>query len=124
MYTDNALLFSRNVIPSMRGLRGQKWAALVDRIAVLPECHEDTLAFMLMMINLNGCLGCETDSYRAMRGCGSCAHQTIRRFKGSDEELMELFEDSLEQVRLFARKGTPVSRMIQREGNIVSIHSL
>jgi hypothetical protein len=124
MYTDNALLFPRNVIPSLRTMRGQKWEALVDRVALLPECHEETLAFMLMMINLNGCAGCETDSYRAMKGCVGCAHQTIRRFKGTDEELLELFADALLQVQVFASKGTSISKMIQPEKNFVSINAL
>lgn len=121
MYTDNALLFPRHVIPSLRSLRGQKWETLVERISALSECHEETLAFMMMMINLNGCMSCETDSYRAMRGCGACAQQTLRRYKGSDEELIQLFEEALEDVRNFAQRGTPVSRMIQN--NLIPVDS-
>ncbi len=126
MYTDNALMFPRHVIPSLRGLRGQKWQVLVDRVVSLSECHEETLAFMLMMINLNGCLACETDSYRAMRGCCACAQQTLRRFKGDDDDLMKLFEDSLEDVRAFARKGKPVSQLIKSKPapNFVAVSAL
>lgn len=102
MYTDNALLFPRHVIPSLARLRGPEWQQLVERVASLPERHEDTLAFMLMMIRLNGCMSCETDSYRAMRGCSACAHQTLRRFKGSDAELLDLFEQARHDVLSFA----------------------
>lgn len=102
MYTENALLFPHHEIPSLRSLRGKKWAELVDRIVKLPETHEETLAFMLTMIRLNGCMACETDSYRAMRGCDACAQQTLRRFKGDDLELIELFEDALGDVRRFS----------------------
>lgn len=102
MYTDNALLFPHEVIPSLRNLRGQTWAKLVDRIIKLPETHEETLAFMLLMIRLNGCLACETDSYRAMRGCAACAHQTLRRYKGEDDELIDMFNHALEDIRTFA----------------------
>lgn len=113
MYTDNALMFPRHIIPLLRSLRGQQWQGLVDRVAALPECHEESLAFMLMMIQLNGCLSCETDSFRAMRGCCACAQQTLRRFKGSDDDLLALFDASLDDVRAFARKGKPVSQLIK-----------
>jgi hypothetical protein len=64
----------------------------VDKISALPEMHPDKLAFMLMMIRLDGCLRCDADSYRAMRGCGLCARQIVRRFKGSDEDLIKQFD--------------------------------
>jgi hypothetical protein len=102
MYTDNELLFPYHVIPSLRNLRGIKWQKLVERVMTLPEAHEETLAFMLMMIRVNGCMACETDSYRAMRGCAACAHQTLRRYKGDDDELLELFQQALEDIQSFA----------------------
>jgi hypothetical protein len=104
MYTSNDILFPRHVIPTLKYLRGAVWSALVERVSALPETHEETLAFMLMMIRLNGCLSCETDSYRAMRGCAACAQQTLRRFKGEDSELVELFDKALKDVRAFALK--------------------
>lgn len=113
MYTDNALMFPRQIIPLLRSLRGQQWQNLVDRVSALPECHEESLAFMLMMIQLNGCLSCETDSFRAMRGCCACAQQTLRRFKGSDDDLLTMFDASLDDVRAFARKGKPISQLIK-----------
>lgn len=103
MYADNDLLFPRHVIPTLRRLRGPEWQTLVERVAGQSECHEETLAFMLMMIRLNGCMGCETDSFRAMRGCTACAHQTLRRFKGEDAELLAMFDKALVDVRDFAR---------------------
>lgn len=101
MYTDNDILFPRRSIQQLKDVRGDVWQALVERICQLPETHEETLAFMLMMIRLNGCMGCETDSYRAMRGCSACAQQVLRRFNGTDEELLERFHDALTDVRVF-----------------------
>ncbi len=101
MYTDNALLFPHRAIASLRRARGPEWRKLVERILKLPETHEETLAFMLMMIRLNGCLGCETDSYRAMRGCSACAQQTLRRYKGTDAELLTAFDQALQDVQEF-----------------------
>ncbi len=108
MYTNNEILFPHPVIVSLRKLRGAEWQALVDRVSKLPETHEETLAFMMMMIRLDGCMACETDSYRAMRGCAACAIQTLRRYKGDDAELVSQFRTALEDVRKFAEQHTTV----------------
>lgn len=102
MYSDNDILFPHHVIPQLKQLGGERWQALVERVVRLPENHEETLAFMLMMVRLNGCLACETDSYRAMRGCTACAQQTLRRHKGGDDDLLVRFERALDEVRRFA----------------------
>lgn len=102
MYTQNEILFPHEVIADLQNARGPKWQALVERVLCVDETHEHTLAFMLMMIDLNGCLECETDSYRAMRGCRLCALQTLRRYKGSDDSLLEKFDDALERVRSYS----------------------
>lgn len=109
MYTSNELLFPHHVIPSLKKLRGPKWRDLVEHVLALPETHEETLAFMLMMVRLNGCMACETDSYRAMKGCAACVLQTLRRFKGDDDELLEFYEQALGDVRDFARYSTDVT---------------
>ena len=108
MYTQNEILFPHTAIRHLRDARGDEWQALVDEILALPETHENTLAFMLMMIDINGCLECETDSYRAMRGCNLCAQQTLRRYKGTDASLIEKFEFALQRVR----EGLVVENML------------
>jgi hypothetical protein len=74
----------------------------VDRIAKLPESHEDVLAFSLMMIRLSNCLTCDLDSYRASLGCGQCARRTIQGFKGNDKELQRKMEDARLELRAYA----------------------
>jgi hypothetical protein len=86
------LLFPPRLIPDLKDLRGDEWRELVEYVASLPETHPDTLAFCLMMIRLNSCLNCVSGSYRFMRGCELCAQQTIARYQGTDEELLELYE--------------------------------
>jgi hypothetical protein len=96
------LLFPPHLIPDLKNLRGDEWRQLVEHIASLSETDPDTLAFCLMMIRLNACLGCVSGSYRFMRGCELCAQQTIARFQGTDEELIALFyraKDDLEHYQ-------------------------
>lgn len=114
MYTENELFFPHHIIPDLRDMRGPKWAALVDEISGLPECHEKTLAFMWMMVNLNGCTACETDSYRAMKGCLACSSQTLRRHKASDDELIAQYEAALITVREFAQNHNSTRLFVQR----------
>ncbi len=101
MYATNELLFPNYVIPTLRDMRGPEWAGLIDRVMSLPETHEESLAFVLMMIRFNGCMACETDSYRAMRGCVACAQQTLRRFKGSDRDLLRAYQQAREDIRRY-----------------------
>ncbi|MBN1202069.1 MAG: hypothetical protein JXJ20_09455 [Anaerolineae bacterium] len=108
MYTKNELMFPTYAIPRLRDARGEAWRNLVDRLASLPDTHEEVLAFMLMMVRFNGCLSCETDSYRAMRGCTMCARQTLRRYKGSENDLINMYRQALEDVQRYLDQPGPV----------------
>lgn len=99
MYAQNELLYPHHITVQLRDMRGEEWQALVERVTDLPESHEEVLAFCLMMIRLNGCMACETDSYRAMRGCAACAAQTLRRYKGPDHDLIRVYEQALQDIR-------------------------
>lgn len=101
MYPDSEILFPSRCIPQLRNLRGSKWAKLVDRIAALPDGHEDVLAFSLTMIRLASCLTCDLDSYRASLGCCTCARRTVAGFKGSDDDIIRLFKDARKEVRAY-----------------------
>jgi hypothetical protein len=92
------LLFTPQLIPQLRNLRGEEWAKFIDSLSALPETHPDALAFSLMMVNLGGCLPCDMDSYRAQRGCSVCARQTILSFKGSDKQLFKRYETAKKSV--------------------------
>ncbi len=99
MYTDNEILFPHYAIPALRNTRGYKWVKLIDSISSKSETSIEVIALMSIMIELDGCLACETDSYRAMRGCTACAQQTLRRFKGSDEDLIDMYKTALAGFR-------------------------
>jgi len=96
------LLFPPHLIPDLADLRGDEWRKLVERVASLPETHSDTLAFCLMMIRLNACMGCVSGSYRFMRGCELCSQQTIARYQGTDDELIALFYQAKEDLEQYA----------------------
>ena len=99
MYPDSEILFPSRCIPLLRDLRGAKWAELVDTLTDLPDQHEDVLGFSAMMIKMSSCLTCDLDSYRASLGCCTCARRTVAAYKGSDDHIIELFEEAREEVR-------------------------
>lgn len=106
MYQNDAeMLFPARVIPHLRDLRGEQWRQLVTEVAALPETDPRSLAFSLMMIRLDGCLSCQCDSYRAMRGCTLCAKTTIGRFKGSDRELLRLYNEAHKEIEAYLANG-------------------
>ena len=110
MFTDSELLFPSYAISQLRDVRGPEWQKLVDRVARLSEDHPHSLAFSLMMIRLDGCLNCEMDNYKAMRGCVLCATLTIRRFKGSDRELLRLFDNACKEVEAYLSQPRKAKR--------------
>ena len=105
MYPESEILFPPRCIAQLRNLRGEEWARMVDHLSSLSDEHEDVLGFSLMMINLGSCLTCDLDSYRASLGCCTCAGRTVGGFKGSDKEMIQLFEQAREEVREYLAQG-------------------
>ena len=99
------LLFPAHLIPSLRELRGDEWRDLVDRVTALPETHPDNLAFVLMMIELDGCLRCNSNNYKFLRGCYLCATQAVQSFKGTDADLIGLFGKAKEALEMQLQRG-------------------
>lgn len=105
VHTKAELLFPAHLISSLRELRGDEWRTLVDRVAALPETHPDSLAFVLMMIDLDGCLKCNSNNYKFLRGCFLCATQTVQSYKGSDGDLLELYNKARNELTLHLTQG-------------------
>ncbi len=99
------LLFPAHLIASLRDLRGEEWRLLVDRVSALPETHPDSLAFVLMMIELDGCLKCNSNNYKFLRGCFLCATQTVQSYKGNDTDLMEMYSRARRQLSMHLQQG-------------------
>ena len=95
---DTELLFPSRLIPTLRDLRGEFWRELVDRVCRQEPDSPDRLALVLLMVRLGSCLTCQADSMRALNGCTECARLTIRRFRGSDQDLVALFGESYQSI--------------------------
>ncbi len=80
---------------------------MVERVTRLPETEPDSLAFSPMMIRLNGCVKCHEGSFKYMRGCQLCATQTVMQFKGSDEDLVVLYQGARRDIDAYLA-GEPV----------------
>ena len=98
MYPKAEILFPSPLISSLRNIRGPLWTELVDRVSSLPETDPDNLAFVLLIIRLDNCLKCYSGSYKFMRGCEACASQNVMQFKGEDEDLIALYEQSQGEI--------------------------
>jgi hypothetical protein len=92
------LLFPSRAIEPLRKLRGEEWEELIDNLLNLDPVDPDRVAFVLFMVRLSGCTTCQSDSFRAMRGCVVCATNTVKRHKGSDQNLIELFNDAKKEI--------------------------
>jgi hypothetical protein len=102
--TDTEILFPVRVIPTLRVVRGPEWQELVDDVTSQPDDSVDKIAFTALIVHLGGCGACNADSFRAMRGCTQCARITVKRFKGSDHELVELYNQFKASVSEYLAK--------------------
>ncbi len=92
------LLFPSRAIDGLRSLRGEDWQILINNISNLDSAHPDRIAFVLLMVRISGCTTCQSDSFRAMRGCVLCANTTIKRYKGTDQSLIDLYIEAKKDV--------------------------
>ncbi len=102
--SDTELLFPARVIPSLGNMRTDTWRAFIEKVGGLDAPPNEKQAFVLMMVRLGGCVGCNADSYRAMRGCTACARQTVKRFKGGDQDLIELFNQACRELEAYLQR--------------------
>jgi hypothetical protein len=102
--SDTELLFPPRVIPALRNLRGDLWQKLVDHLAQQESASLDLIAFVLLMARLGGCGSCNADSYRALKGCTHCAQQTVRRYRGSDQELKDMYLEARHDAEQYLRQ--------------------
>ena len=100
---ENGLLFPPKVIPELLNLRGSEWNDLLEEVLRSEDNRVETLSFVLMMVRINGCLFCDTDSSKALHGCLRCSSQSVRRYQGNDVEVIDLFSEANREISLFLR---------------------
>jgi hypothetical protein len=96
--SDTELLFPLRVVPALANMRGQEWQDLLEQVISPQASLTDQMGFVLMMVRMDGCVGCNADSFRAMKGCTLCARQNIKRFRGSDKELVDLYRQTCKEA--------------------------
>lgn len=101
---DTDFLFPMRAIGALADMRGKEWGKLVKKVDTSPQTDEAKIGFSLLMIKLAGCVGCTADSFRAMRGCTQCARLVIKRYKGTDEDLIGLYKATIEDVKTIIEK--------------------
>jgi hypothetical protein len=104
MYSRCEILFPHSRVNGLKKLKGEDWQKLTEKVAVLPETHEDALAFSHMMIKLCDCLNCDLSSYKAALGCSACSQRTINALRDTDQQLLRRFDKSKREVELYLEK--------------------
>jgi hypothetical protein len=100
------LLFPSRAIEFLSKIRGEPWRSFVNGLIDLEPTNLDRIAFVLMMVKLGGCSSCQSDSFRAMRGCILCSNTTIKRYKGSDQSLIDLCNETKIDVVNYMKEVT------------------
>jgi alkylhydroperoxidase family enzyme len=101
---DTDLLFPPRAIPALREMRGAAWRDLVTGVVEAGSDSPEQMAFILTMARMSNCDTCNADSYRAMHGCTTCAKQSLKRFRGTDEELSGQFQAAKAEVEQYLQK--------------------
>ena len=102
--SDTEVLFPIRLIPPLRDLHGVEWTNLIEHISSVGATPAERHAFVLMMVRMCGCVACNADSFRAMRGCSQCSRQIVRRFKGGDHEIVEQYQQVYKEVEAYLQK--------------------
>lgn len=100
---DTQMMFPAELIPELSDIRGQEWQEFVNSITD-DDNEVDKIAFVYMIVRLSGCATCTLDAFRAMKGCLLCAKHTIKRYKGTDKDLIDYFKHAREEVLNFIGK--------------------
>ncbi len=98
------LLFPSRAIEPLRKLRGDGWENLINNLVELEPASLERIAFVLFMVRISGCTTCQSDSYRAMRGCVLCSSNTIKRYKGEDQNLIDLYQDAKIEITRYMKE--------------------
>jgi hypothetical protein len=106
--SDTEIIYPMRVTPHLRNLRGESWRDLIDQVLASPEASIDHLAFSLLIVRMCNCLNCHTNSYRALRGCTTCAKHAVRRYRETDSSLLQCYDQAYHDVSEFMQGAAPI----------------
>ena len=101
---DTDLIFPPRAIHSLAEDRSRVWRKLVAAVETAGPESVDQTAFILIMARMSSCATCNSDSFRALNGCIICARQSLKRYKGSDSDLVKLFQAAKDEVERYMEK--------------------
>jgi len=96
---DTQIMFPIHAMQNLHGMRGKLWDELLDSTTELSPISCEVIGFVLMMTMQCGCTTCNSDSFRAMKGCIECSQQAIKRYKGDDGKLVALHANYVKNVQ-------------------------
>lgn len=96
---DTQIMFPIDAMQNLRGTRGKLWNELLDSTTELSPISCEVIGFVLMMTMLCSCTSCNSDSFRAMKGCIDCSQQAVKRYKGDDGKLVALHAKYVKEVQ-------------------------
>ncbi len=88
-------LYPAFAVNQLRCQYGQRWAELVDWISTLPHRHPSAIAFTLTVRRLGRMIERRGHSDAS---CAVCISHIVADFKGSEQELLDLFYRNLDEV--------------------------
>lgn len=92
------LVFPQRLIPGLLHQRGSLWQELVDKTMHLEANDLEAIAFTLLIARLASCPTCHVDTLRALRGCAQCGRLAVARYRGSDQELVSLYNRACQEI--------------------------
>jgi hypothetical protein len=103
--TDTEFIFPERYCEQLSDLRGESWKKLVEQVSQEEIDSVNRIAFVYMIARINGCGNCNSDAFRAMKGCLMCARNSIKRFRGNDEELLEQYLHAKQEIVDYLETG-------------------
>lgn len=100
IYQDESqMIFADWMVSSLDTFGVPLWQNFFEQVSESPSDSLERKAFVLMIAKLDSCETCNADSFRALRGCVRCVEQNISRMREKPQELLDLFEKAMEEIK-------------------------
>jgi hypothetical protein len=112
-------LYPDFAINRLRRQHTQRWMDLVDWVARLPYSDPQAIAFTLTVRRVHACPDDSHATCPTSDTCALCAADTLRHFKGSEQELLDLYYRNLDEVR-FTLEAMKTRKAVRRQARIAA----